>query len=105
MDHAVFAAWIFTVAVAVPVRVLHEAAKGIMMLVSDQVARAFPTLQIAGRVAPSGAGQLALAAEKLQVNRRGRHAIFPQELLGFLELGPNVLARQENLGRAVGIGL
>src|SRR5439155_26043751 len=96
MDHAVFAARIFSVAIAVPIGIFHQPTKRLMMLIGDQVARAFPSLDVAGGIPPSRARQLPLAAEEFEIHRRRRHAVLLQELLGFLELGSDVLARQED---------
>ena len=68
--------------------------------VGDQVARALPALDVAGRVAPGGAGQLALALEELQVDRRGVELVLLEHRLGRAELGADVVAGHEDLLRS-----
>src|SRR5271165_7049033 len=67
--HAMLAARILAKAVRIPIGVVHQATEGVVVFVGDQVTRPFPATRIPCRVAPGRAGQFALAAEKLQVNR------------------------------------
>src|SRR5262249_35581308 len=70
VNHTVFAARVLSIAVAVPVRIFQQSPKRRMVLVGDEIARPLPALDVAGRVAPRRARQLALAAQEFQVNRR-----------------------------------
>src|SRR5687767_5277641 len=80
VDHAVLAALVLAAAVLRPVGVVHQAVEAAVMLVGDEIARPLPALDVAGRVAPGRAGQLAPATQELQVHRRGRQPIFAQPL-------------------------
>src|SRR5436309_9318368 len=67
-----------------------------MMDIGDQVARTLPALDVAGRVGPGGAGELALALEELEVNRRGVELILAEHGLGGPELGADVVSGHED---------
>src|SRR5207253_6806621 len=48
--------------------------------------------------------QLAISAQEFQVNWRGSHSVFLEQLSGVVELGANIVAGQKDLGSAFGIG-
>ncbi len=94
------AARVLAVTVVFPLRLFHEVVEGRVVLVGDEVARALPALDVAGRVAPGGAGQFAFAAQELQVDRRRHHPVFLEQPLGFLELGADVVAASRKISAA-----
>src|SRR5262249_59647813 len=96
VDHAVLATRVLAASVAVPVGVLHQVLERRVVLVGDQVARPLPAAYVARRVAPGRTLELALAREELQVDRRRHHAILREELFRLLELGPDLVPRQED---------
>src|SRR6516164_10526222 len=100
-----FAARILPVAVFLPIGLIHQLPEGCMMLIGDQIARAFPTANIASRVTPRGARKLTFAAQEFQVDGRCRQFVFAKKLLSFLELGPDVVAGEEYLGGPLGVRL
>ena len=78
------------------------------MGVGDQIAGALPAADVAGGIGPGGAGQLALAAEKLQVDRRGQQPVArPAAARACAELGMHLAAGHEYLagaGRVASVG-
>src|ERR1039457_2202491 len=90
------AAGIVAWAVALPGRLGHQLREGLVVPVRNQVARAFPPLHVVGRVAPGGAGQLALALQEFQVHGRLPHRILFGDALDVLEFLVDVIARQED---------
>src|SRR5262245_25830472 len=104
MYHAMLAAGIVATTVLMPRRIVQQLLKRRMMRVGDQVAGAFPALDVASRVAPSGAFELALAGQELEVDWRRSQLVLPEQPLHLLELGPDVIPCHEDLGGARGIG-
>src|SRR5262249_28501418 len=89
VDHAGLTARGLAVTIFLPRRIVHEAAKGCVVFIGDEVARAFPSLHVAGGISPRGAGKFALAAEELQVDGRRGEPIFGKEFLGLAEFDPD----------------
>jgi len=66
-----------------------------MVGVGDQVAGAFPAADVARRVGPGRTLQLALAAEEVEVDRRGHQAESRQERADLAEAGVDLVAGEE----------
>src|ERR1035437_7375694 len=96
MHHAVVATRIVPVAVAFPGRLRHEIFEGLVVAVGDQIAGAFPALDVIGRVAPGGAGQVALALEELQVDGGLADGEALGQAIDVLEFFVDVVAGEEN---------
>src|SRR4029077_8408352 len=73
-----------------------EVVEGLMVGVGDQVAGAFPTLEVASRAGPGRALHLALPLEEFLVDWRGMEAVLAKHPLGGPELGLDVLASHED---------
>ncbi len=54
--------------VVFPRRLGHQLFKGVVVAVRDQVARAFPALDVVGWIAPGGAGKFLIALEEFLIN-------------------------------------
>ena len=72
VHQAIFAARVVARAKAVPIGYVDELAVGEVMGVAAQIARAAPAADVESRIGPGRALQFAPAAEKLQIDRRGR---------------------------------
>src|SRR5215831_17361332 len=65
VHHAVLAARVIALAVALPGSLRHQTFECLIVAVRDQIAGALPTFDVVGRIAPRRARHLTLALEEL----------------------------------------
>ena len=86
MDHAIGALFVSTGAVLLPLRQLHELAKGFCVSLLKQITGLLPSKHVIGRIPPRGALVLTPAHEEVQKQR------------GLIEL-PTRFGTSQNLGK------
>ena len=90
-----------------PRSLVHQILETLPVRVRDQVARPLPAPRVVGWVAPSGAGQVAVALEEFRVRRGRVHPEPPEEVVHVPELVLDLFACQEDLAavyRRVSVG-
>src|SRR5262245_42856773 len=79
VDHAVLAPGVLAITIILPLGVVQEVGEGLMVPIGDEIARAFPAHQIAGRAGPGCALHLlAFALEELLVDGRRLEAVLAE---------------------------